>query len=62
VLTGDYFTAEALYGLVFKAAGIGAGAVMREVGTVVLPTEVVAGAVRELLEGEYGIAAPEGYR
>ena len=59
---GDYFPAPALYELAHKAAGIGAGAVMAEHPRAEMPAEVITVAVRRLLEDEYGIEAPEGYR
>lgn len=50
------------YQLAFECAGIGSGAVMALAPAVVMPSEVISVAVRRLLEGTYGIKAPEGYQ
>jgi hypothetical protein len=53
---------EALVGLVFQAAGVGAGAVMRLAPDVVMPEQEISHALRALL-AEYGIdlAQVDGY-
>lgn len=61
-LSGDYFSAAALYELAFTVAGATSAIFMMDSPDEVMPAVEIKDEIRRILEDDYSIAAPEGYR